>query len=149
MRQSFIDEAFVLVRKRVFFRKKTQRIDTGRIPFEWPLIEGYFSYIKCVLLMKFCEAIRQKKTSKEAQSNSGSHYGLTLYTFLLLKISITKSELCLSTFPKAWVEFSKTLGGPLTLGWIFQNPGWSFLPPSRRCSCCTLFCLHFKTYAEK
>ena len=32
----------------------------------------------------------------------------------------------------AWVEFSKTLGGLLTLGGIFQKPGLSFLPPPPR-----------------
>ena len=42
---------------------------------------------------------------------------------------MTKSELCVSTFPKPLVGFSKSLGGPQTLVGIFQNPGWSFLPP--------------------
>ena len=42
---------------------------------------------------------------------------------------LTKSELCPSTFPRAWVIFSKTLVGPLSLDEIFQKPGWKFLPP--------------------
>ena len=42
---------------------------------------------------------------------------------------MTKSELCPSTFPKPWVGFSKSLGGPLTLGGIFHKPGWNFPQP--------------------
>ena len=42
---------------------------------------------------------------------------------------MAKSELCSSTFPKPWVGFSKSLGGPLTLGGIFQKPGWNFPQP--------------------
>ena len=38
---------------------------------------------------------------------------------------MTKSELCPSTFPKPWVGCYKTLGVPLTLGGIFQKPGWT------------------------
>ena len=47
---------------------------------------------------------------------------------------MTKSELCQSSFPKPWVGLSKSLGGPLTLGGIFQKPGWSYLhpPPSHK-----------------
>ena len=59
---------------------------------------------------------------------------------------MTKSELCPSTFPKPWVRFSKSLGGPLTLGGIFQKPGWNFPQPwvelSASVSGISLVCLH-------
>ena len=34
---------------------------------------------------------------------------------------MTKSELCPSTFPKPLVGFTKSLGGPLNLGWDFPK----------------------------
>ena len=75
--------------------------------------------------------LHQKKRNQILDHLTGSIFSL----FLLLWMSIVKSELCPHTFPKPWVEFSKSLGGPLTLAGIFQNHEMSFpkpgcLPPS-------------------